>query len=176
MQSIAPAQYVKVEPPTCPYCGRESKLTYGDEMYPHRPDLQMLAFWNCKFCNAYVGCHKEGSWVGVTASGERQYSDGTLPLGRLADRTLRGLKKATHQAFDPFWKSYALWTKHPAYTKAAKHDTARRKVLYQWLADTLGITYDECHVGMFDEDQCRRVIQLCTQLQAAAKYGLTNSR
>lgn len=145
-------------------------------MYPHRPDLKSRSFWCCTPCWAYVGCHKAGSWVGTTASGERIYSDGTLPLGRLADRTLRGLKKATHQAFDPFWKSYVLWTTHPAYTKAAKHDSARRKVLYQWLADTLGIKYDDCHVGMFDEEQCRKVILICTQLQAAAKNGLTNSR
>lgn len=160
----------------CPYCGNPSKLRTGEQMYPHRPDLKNQSFWCCTPCWAYVGCHKAGSWVGTTASGERIYSDGTLPLGRLADRTLRGLKKATHQAFDPFWKSYALWTKHPAYTKAAKHDTARRKILYEWLSGVLGIAYDDCHVGMFDEDQCRRVIQLCTQLQAAAKNGLTNSR
>lgn len=107
--------------------------------------------------------------MGVTASGERIYSDGTLPLGRLADRTLRGLKKATHQAFDPFWKSYSLWTKHPAYTKAAKHDSARRKVLYQWLSDTLRIPYEDCHVGMFDEETCRKVIMICNQLQASVK-------
>jgi hypothetical protein len=29
------------------------------------------------------------------------------------------------------------------------------------LADKMGITVDKCHIGMFNLDQCRQVIDIC---------------
>lgn len=76
-------------PPKCPYCGADSVMTRGDVIYPHRPDLAEKAFWLCKPCNAYVGCHPN----------TRQ------PLGRLADESLRRQKSAVHRVLDPLWKT-----------------------------------------------------------------------
>ena len=76
-------------PVTCPYCGHEASLVGGDIIYPHRPDLAEKAFYLCRPCDAYVGCHP----------GTR------IPLGFLADAQLRRAKHATHAVFDPLWRS-----------------------------------------------------------------------
>lgn len=72
----------------CPYCGNNSSLMTGREVYPHRHDLAHLKIWACMPCDAWVGTHK-----------------GTdKPLGRLANAELRRAKMAAHAAFDPLWK------------------------------------------------------------------------
>lgn len=74
--------------PICPYCKEFSAKATGKDIYPHRNDLAELSFYSCKYCDAYVGCHK-----------------GTdKPLGRLANKELRKAKKAAHRAFDPLWR------------------------------------------------------------------------
>ncbi|MDS4028615.1 MAG: zinc-finger-containing protein [Candidatus Contendobacter sp.] len=67
------------------------------------------------------------------------------PLGRLANAELRRAKSAAHAAFDPLWKQ-GPWT---------------RKQAYSWLAKQLGIAAEECHIGHFDIEQCRRVVTVC---------------
>lgn len=82
----------------CPYCGNESEFVTGKTIYPHRPDLHSKAFYRCRPCKAYVGCHP-----------------GTItPLGRLANEELRRAKNAAHAAFDPIWKNGQL-TRKSAY-------------------------------------------------------------
>lgn len=78
--------------PICPYCLRLSVLVGGDVIYPHRADLSGKRFYQCKPCDAWVGCH-----------------DGTnVPLGRLADKELRQWKIKAHDAFDSLWKTGAM--------------------------------------------------------------------
>lgn len=91
----------------------------------------------CRPCKAWVGCHKD-------PKRSRQ------ALGRLANAELREWKKAAHAHFDPLWK---LSTK--------KHKRARA---YAWLAKEMNLTSDHCHIGMFNVEQCQRVIQICQQL------------
>lgn len=69
----------------------------------------------------------------------------TNPLGRLANFELRKAKMAAHAVFDPIWRS----------------GTMRRTQAYQWLAGELGIDPKDCHIGMFDVDACRRVVDIC---------------
>lgn len=69
----------------------------------------------------------------------------TNPLGRLANALLREAKMLAHAAFDPIWQSEEM----------------TRSEAYAWLATTLGISPDDCHMGMFDEDTCHRVIDAC---------------
>lgn len=64
------------------------------------------------------------------------------PLGRLADPKLKRAKMAAHRAFDPLWKGGSM----------------RRGEAYRWLAEKLSLSSEECHIGMFDETMCRRVI------------------
>lgn len=73
------------------------------------------------------------------------------PLGRLANKELREAKKAAHAAFDPLWQ---------------RNDGMSRTRAYRWLAESLGLTLAKAHIGMFDVDQCRRVVELCEARQA----------
>lgn len=67
------------------------------------------------------------------------------PLGRLANRELRYWKIRAHAAFDPHWKG--------SQTKRAR--------AYQWLASELQIPVEDCHIGAFDVEMCKRVIEVC---------------
>lgn len=128
---------------TCPYCDKPAMLVTGLSIYPRREDLAGLKFWLCRPCDAYVGCHKKGVWLGPGG----QKSDGTLPLGRLANAALRRAKSDAHAAFDPLWRSRGM-------TRAAA---------YKWLAHKVGMHSSECHIGMMDEAQCKRVVEACLQ-------------
>ena len=84
----------------------------------------------CRPCKAYVGVHRGSD----------------KPLGRLADAELREWKKRAHAAFDPLWQ-YGRF----------KH---RRNAAYAWLAEQMGLTKEETHIGMFDVQQCKQVIEI----------------
>lgn len=86
----------------------------------------------------FYKCDPCKAWVGC-------HPNTTNPLGRLANAELRKAKSAAHAAFDPIWKS-------------------RRKSrgsAYKWLAERLGMAQQNCHIGMFDVDMCRRVVEAC---------------
>lgn len=115
----------------CPYCG--SKAVLRDSTFVH-PNARKTGdkVWVCSEyprCDSYVGCH----------------SKTTIPLGRLANKELRELRKRAHQSFDPIWQSGLV----------------SRKEAYAWLCDMLGLTYNSCHLALFGEDQCKKVIELC---------------
>lgn len=153
--------FAKYETPICPHCGNPAVLTTGKVIYPRLYDLWKHNFWRCAPCDAFVGCHRNGAKVGKNPQGQPLYSDGTLPLGRLANADLRKAKQKAHGAFDRIWKSYALWAKHPAFDASAKHPGKRRTLMYAWLAKAMGIPAEDCHIGMFTEEQCLAAYNLC---------------
>lgn len=65
-----------------------------------------------------------------------------IPLGTLANANLRKMRSAAHAKFDPIWKDRFI----------------KRKKAYALLATYLGIHVDDCHIGMFDADTCKKVI------------------
>lgn len=67
------------------------------------------------------------------------------PLGRVANAELRKAKMAAHAAFDPLWREGGM----------------KRKEAYAWLRKAMNLAEDQCHIGMFDVDQCREVQRLC---------------
>ena len=87
-------------------------------------------------CSNYPRCD---AYVGTHPGTEK-------PLGRLANPELREWKKRAHSMFDPIWKNGSM----------------KRPQAYKWLSDKMGIPRDECHIGMFDIDQCREVVELCS--------------
>jgi hypothetical protein len=127
--------------PYCPYCELPAKLVGGNVIYPHRNDLCDLMFWQCAPCGAYVGCHKKGAWF--YHRGQKHTSDGTLPLGRLADAKLRRAKSDAHAVFDLLWRSGDM----------------SRVAAYAWLSKALGISQDDCHIGMMDVKTCQTVVE-----------------
>jgi hypothetical protein len=68
------------------------------------------------------------------------------PLGTLADGFTRYWRKQAHTAFDVLWKSKRL-TRTQAYTQ---------------LANAMNISTEQCHIGMFDAKQCKRVVKFAT--------------
>lgn len=66
------------------------------------------------------------------------------PLGTPANAELRNLRKQAHSKFDPFWRSGKM----------------TRTEAYERLAKKMGIDIPDCHIGMFNEDQCREVLTI----------------
>ena len=76
------------------------------------------------------------------------------PLGRLANPALRYWKKQAHSKFDKLWQG-GVMTRSRAYT---------------WLSRTLNIPLDDCHIGMFDIDQCKAVCDAVQNFDASDRY------
>jgi len=76
----------------------------------------------------------------------------TRPLGFLAGADTRRARNNAHAVFDPLWKSGAMG----------------RRDAYSWLAEQMGLRAEECHIGMMNGDQARKVIQLCNDRRKAA--------
>lgn len=123
---------------TCPYCKQAAVLVTGMQLYPHMPSIAPKLFWRCAPCDAHVGCHQRNRRFGYT---------GMEPLGRLANAELRQWKQRAHEVFDPMWK----------------HGDMTRVQAYQWLAQRLQLSEAECHIGEFDVDGCRAVVELMTR-------------
>ena len=136
-----------MDPVKCDYCGRNAELVTGEVLYHGRSDLKDLRFWRCVPCEAHVGCHKKNL---------KYDSDGTRPLGRLANKPLRQAKMEAHELLDPLWKQGKM----------------RRNEVYKWLADRLGIPMDECHIGMFDLQRCREAINILRKFDGLFSEGV----
>tara|TARA_R110000851_G_scaffold84297_1_gene183829 strand:+ start:53 stop:418 length:366 start_codon:yes stop_codon:yes gene_type:complete len=70
----------------------------------------------------------------------------TNPLGRLANTQLRYWKIKAHSAFDPKWRNGDL----------------KRGSAYKWLAGKMDMRERDCHIGMFDVSQCKKVVAICS--------------
>ena len=92
----------------------------------------------------FYACLPCGAWVGCHPGTDNA-------LGRLANAELRAAKQAAHAAFDPIWTG-GQW---------------RRKDAYKWLAEQLEIDRLQCHIGMFDVDQCRAVVRIVAEWDEA---------
>ena len=101
----------------------------------------MFVCENFPKCDSYVGCHPNT----------------TKPLGRMANKKLRTMKSKAHYYFDPLWKNRVFARK-----KSLSHN---RTKAYQWLAEQLDLPESKCHIGLFDVDMCRKVIQVCKRKQ-----------
>jgi hypothetical protein len=128
----------------CDYCFKKTAIVSGKEIYPHRKDLYSLRFYKCSPCDAYVGIHK-----------------GTdKPFGRLANAELRKWKMKAHAAFDPIWRV------------PCPEKLMGRKKSYKWLSEVMDIPKSQCHIGMFDIETCKKVIEVSNNFVAESKMGL----
>lgn len=90
-------------------------------------------------------CEDCQAWVGC-------HSGTKDPLGRLANAELRKLKRSAHAAFDPVWRGKTRFTRHAA---------------YEWLAEEMDLPIEKTHIGMFDEAQCKKCIDICRNRRKA---------
>ena len=126
-------------PTNCPYCGCERiMLTTNDRLYGRKFfTAGNCNIYLCPMCNASVGTHP----------------DGKTPLGRLADKELKTLKKQAHALFDPLWRTGAR----------------SRNQAYKWLAKKLGIPVKACHFGHFDKAMLSKSIAILSKLRKGGK-------
>lgn len=117
----------------CPYCHKPTVFADSREIYGENTSYGMM--YICRDCQAYVGVHKG------TANA----------LGRLANKTLRVYKQIAHQWFDSIRTDPSILQ---GYSK-------KRSSAYKWLAIQMDLPTKYCHIGMFDEDQCKKVIRIC---------------
>lgn len=119
--------------PNCPECGKKAEfLSDSAPIYNGRNHGPLYV---CTPCDTRVGCHKNS----------------TIPLGSMAGKRLRQVRQDTHDAFDPIWKD-ECWPK-------GENAPKKRTAAYKWLAGRMGIDeVAECHIGWFDEEQCKRAI------------------
>jgi len=79
----------------------------------------------------------------------------TKRMGRIANHATRQLKMAAHAAFDPIWKSGRM-----SRTKA-----------YAWLRQQTGLSERDCHIGWMDDEQLRRIPEICTNRDGLGGEG-----
>ena len=117
----------------CPYCTQPARLVDSARIYGRSYGL----VWDCRPCDAYVGCHR-----------------GTdRPLGTLANRQLRQLRRRTHEVFDQLWTSQGV----------------RRSRAYQWMQQVMGLTAEEAHIGQFRVEQCHQLLGHLTRIGNLAR-------
>jgi hypothetical protein len=83
----------------CPKCGGRATRVTGAAVYPHRKDLKLKKFHQCKPCDYQVGCHGK-TWK---------------PLGEMAGPETREARKHTHYFVDRIWKR-GFMTRPETYT------------------------------------------------------------
>lgn len=116
----------------CPYCDKESDLVSSDVI--HQEEHGMIYY--CKDCDAAVG----------TLYGDQA-------LGCLAKKHLRDQRRYCFKLLDQ------LIDKKISFGKI-KRRTAKNR-MNSWICKLLNITKVECHIGYWNEDQCRKVIEEC---------------
>lgn len=100
----------------------EAELVHGKDVYPHRPDLAELPFWQCPYCGNFVGCHHKSHTP-------------LKPLGVIANKQIKMLRVAIHKQLDGLWKDHVL----------------SRRECYMWLSKQLGYQYHSGEIKSIKE-------------------------
>lgn len=87
-------------------------------------------------CGGKVGAHQD--------SGE--------PLGTPADDETKKARIEAHEWFDRLWAREGKISKD--------FIPMRRGQAYAWLRNRMGLDRDECHIGLFNKEQCAEVVRL----------------
>jgi hypothetical protein len=128
----------------CAHCEIQCAEVQGIDIWPQAgPDLAGKILWRCPACSARVGSHPDGR-----------------PLGTAASPELRNARILLHGRFDPLWK---VAHAHEAYADSTKDrkglaiisKTARRRC-YRFLAERLGLAFEDMHIALLDIEECRR--------------------
>lgn len=119
---------------TCPYCNSKVIIEDSIKIYKNKSYGYVYMCANYPKCNAYVGCH-----------GNTQ-----VPMGTVANMELRNLRHEAHKYFDQLWQR-----------KNKKGFVNARFLGYQWLSKKLKLPMKKTHIGMFDQYQTKKVIELC---------------
>ena len=117
----------------CPYCGAPVVLRSADGIYKENSNNTMLYV-----CSRYPECNTYIRTIPGTS----------LPLGTLADGTLRRARLETHRSFNRLYLS-GLMSKDGA---------------YDWLAMFLQAPKQEAHIARLDLYDCQKLIEECDRI------------
>lgn len=122
----------------CPYCGSSVILRSADGIYRENTKGAML--YVCKrypACDAYV----------------RTRPGTSRPVGTLANRELRLLRREAHRYFDRLYLSGRM----------------SKEQAYEWLASLIQAPMSKAHIGYLGEYYCRQVIDASRAMLASCK-------
>lgn len=109
------------EPDSCDMCDSSNIVLTTNAVIYGRDYGKWPKLWYCNDCKAAVGCHPNTN----------------IPLGRMADKETRELRKKVHDVFDRIWKSGSM----------------NRSQAYEWLAQGLKIPAPDCHISWLTKEQ-----------------------
>lgn len=114
---------------TCPYCNNKAELVLSGVVYGYNVPYCNNLLYICKPCQAWVGTHKKT----------------VIPLGTLANGSLRAKRRETHEKFDRIWKM--------------RHLPSRERAYY-WLSKKMKIPFEDTHIALFDLRQCEIALSI----------------
>jgi hypothetical protein len=117
----------------CPYCN--SKVELKDSYIVYGKDYGLLYI-----CSKYPKCDAFMAYNPKNKHG----------FGRLANKELRELRKQAHKYFDGLWQ----------YKNKITGKNNRKKA-YKWLSEQMNIPEKLTHIAMFNNEQCKKVIEIC---------------
>ena len=123
----------------CPYCGAKATLHPSSYVYGDKA-MQSGYLYVCDRypkCNAYVAAHAKTK----------------LPMGTLANGSLRNKRIHAHKVFDLLWKDGPM-TKRQA---------------YRWLQGQFGMSEEQAHIAKFSEYMCDQLIAACERKKAGTR-------
>jgi hypothetical protein len=89
----------------------------------------------------FYGCSK---WRDTGCKGSHGAHPDGKPYGKPANAENKKWRQKAHAAFDPLWKDGEM----------------DRSEAYYWLRIQLKLSKEECHIGRFDIETCKKVIEL----------------
>lgn len=119
-----------------------------ESRYTAKPKLSNLP---CPICGKMMLLRKDGKfshgkWFACSdfpaCKGCHSAHKNGTPMGIPADPETRQWRRKTHSLFDQLWQTKKL----------------SRKDAYAWLAQTLDLTREQCHIGSFDIETCKKAI------------------
>jgi hypothetical protein len=76
-------------------------------------------------------------------------------MGYICNQEVKKLRIKAHDLFDGLWKRKII------IDKCSKREA--RNLAYKWLAKSLNISADDCHIAMFDKHLTTETIKLCSK-------------
>lgn len=123
----------------CPYCGSRAFLRPASVIHDSKyrqPGDEVYVCARYPACDSYVSAHRHNH----------------LPMGTLADRSLRHKRMKAHAVFRQLWEKGFM-------TKPAA---------YRWLQVQMDLPPEETHIARFSDWRCDQVIGLCGRFLSAS--------
>ena len=100
-----------------------AKLVTGAMVYPNTPKVSRDKYWMCNSCKNHVGVHRNAN------------KNKLKPLGVIANKELRSIRKTIHDIIDPIWREEKM----------------KRTHIYAIISNELGYNYHTAELKSIEE-------------------------